>query len=204
MEEKFEEEVQQEDLSVEELLKEDLPQEETAAEHRYKPGSGRFMISKPTYYALVAIFALVFVLSGIYLGGYFLETDEAEDEYDALASIYQQGVADQQTTAPSTKPVTGPVTTQPPTILPELQPIYELNNDLVGYLSFPNGPSVNYPVMQSPYDEDFYLHHTFYREPNGGVTWAVPMFHCLAMSMNLRIMLSSTAIICRTAVCSAS
>ena len=88
MEEKFEEEVQQEDLSVEELLKEDLPQEETAAEHRYKPGSGRFMISKPTYYALVAIFALVFVLSGIYLGGYFLETDEAEDEYDALASIY--------------------------------------------------------------------------------------------------------------------
>ena len=127
----------------------------------------RSWISKPVYYALIAIFAAVFLLAGIYLGGYYWETSSAEAEYDALASIYQQGLQ----TLPSTRvPVvipgsTGATTgeTQPPTILPELQPIYELNNHLVGYLSFPDKSlNLQYPVMQSPEDSDFYLSHDFY------------------------------------------
>ena len=130
-----------------------------------EPKKQRFTLSKPTYYALICIFAAVFVLSGIYLGGYFLETSSTEEDYDALASIYQQGVSTSTpaTSRPADTVGSGPVETQPPAILPELQPIYELNNDLIGYINFPySGLNLQYPVMQTPENEDFYLSHDFY------------------------------------------
>ena len=150
--------------------KEEKLLQETETAEQDTPKHNRFVMSKVTYYALIGIFAAVFVLCGIYLGGYFLETGSAEKDYDALASIYQQGTQDQQhtvTTVPSSTPgSTGSssvVETQPPTILPELQPIYELNDDLIGYLNFPNSSlNLRYPVLQSPEDDDFYLTHDFY------------------------------------------
>ena len=137
---------------------------EEEREPRKNPEQKRRGIPRPTYYALIVIFAAVFVLAGIYLGGYYWETSHAEEDYDALASIYQQGI---QSTPPSSTPgstwSSGVVETQPPTILPELQPIYELNNHLVGYLNFPNSSlNLRYPVLQSPGDDDFYLNHDFY------------------------------------------
>ena len=119
-------------------------------------------MSKPVYYSLIAIFAAVFILSGIYLVGYFLETGEAQQDYDALASMYQQATSPSRPSKPATRP-SGTVPTEPPTILPELQAIYELNQDLVGYLNFPySDMRLQYPVMQSQQDEDFYLSHDFY------------------------------------------
>lgn len=167
---------------MEELFDEELPEEETAHRPHYKPNRSRFVMSKVTYTSLVVIFALVFLLCGIYLGGYMLETEDAEDQYDMLASMFQQGA--QNGSADGNAPQPGadgtPVATNPDgtpkplTILPELQAIYEMNNDLVGYLHFPNGPSINYPVMQSPYNESFYLDHKFDRSPNGEVAVGCP------------------------------
>lgn len=145
------------DEHMDEEFLQDLTEEE--------PKKQRFTLSKPTYYALICIFAAVFVLSGIYLGGYFLETSNTEEDYDALASIYQQVTRPTTpvTSAPPDTQTSKPVETQPPAILPELQPIYELNNDLVGYINFPySGLNLQYPVMQTPQDEDFYLSHDFY------------------------------------------
>ena len=120
-------------------------------------------MSKVTYYALIVIFAAVFVLSGIYLAGYFLETGSAQQDYDALASIYQEGAGATRPTATNTQS-SGTTETQPPVILQELQPIYELNNELVGYLSFPyDDLRLSYPVMQSLWDSDYYLDHDFYK-----------------------------------------
>ena len=128
------------------------------------PERKRSKMSKVTYYALIAIFAAVFVLSGIYLAGYFLETGSAEQDYDQLASIYQEGIGETRPSA--TKPQSsGTTETQPPVILQELQPIYELNDELVGYLSFPyDDLRLSYPVMQSPQDSDYYLSYNFYKE----------------------------------------
>ena len=149
---------------MDEHMEEELLQSIETEEHRYIPKQKRFTMSKVSYYALIGIFTAVFILSGIYLGGYFLETDDAEKDYDALASIYQQGT---QASVPS-KPQgsmgnSNGGDTQPPTILPELQPIYELNNHLVGYLNFPDSSlNLQYPVLQSLEDDDFYLNHDFY------------------------------------------
>lgn len=131
---------------------------------KFQPKRAHCTRSKVMYYALIVIFMAVFVLSGIYLAGYLLETGSAEQDYDALASIYQEG--NRGSAPPSSVGNTGGTgTTQPPTILPELQPIYEMNNELVGYLSFPyDDLRLSYPVMQSPHDSDYYLTYNFYKE----------------------------------------
>ena len=49
-------------------------------------------------------------------------------------------------------------------ILPELRDIYELNRDLVGWLTIP-GTVIDYPVVQVE-DSDYYLEHDFYGNSN--------------------------------------
>ena len=49
-------------------------------------------------------------------------------------------------------------------ILPELREIYELNHDLVGWISIP-GTQVDYPVVQTE-DSEYYLDHDFYGNEN--------------------------------------
>ncbi len=46
-------------------------------------------------------------------------------------------------------------------ILPWLREIYELNHDLIGYLSF-DGIEGGQPVMQTPQDNEYYLYRDFY------------------------------------------
>ena len=49
-------------------------------------------------------------------------------------------------------------------MLPELREIYDLNHDLVGWLTIPD-TVIDYPVVQTE-DSDFYLSHDFYGEEN--------------------------------------
>ena len=41
--------------------------------------------------------------------------------------------------------------------------MYTMNNDMVGWIEIP-GTMLNYPVLQSPYQTNFYLHRSFYKE----------------------------------------
>lgn len=144
--------------------KEEILQETTEEQAQALPARKRSKMSKVTYYALIGIFAAVFVLSGVYLAGYFLETGSAEQDYDELASIYQEGSRGTASSTQNTQS-SGTTETQKPVILSELQPIYEMNNELVGYLSFPyDDLRLSYPVMQSLHDSDYYLSHNFYKE----------------------------------------
>lgn len=52
-----------------------------------------------------------------------------------------------------------------PGILPKYKELYELNSDLIGWLSI-DGTSIDYPVMQTMEDECYYLRLDFYGEPN--------------------------------------
>lgn len=45
----------------------------------------------------------------------------------------------------------------------EYQLMYTLNNDMVGWIEIP-GTAINYPVVQSPYQTNFYLRRNFYKE----------------------------------------
>ena len=44
--------------------------------------------------------------------------------------------------------------------LPQYQAMYAQNSDLAGWIQI-DGTNINYPVMQSKHDPDFYLKHNF-------------------------------------------
>ena len=61
--------------------------------------------------------------------------------------------------------------TTPPTVTPNIddtvlfqyQPLYEINRDMVGWIQI-DGTAIDYPVVQSPYENNFYLRRNFYKE----------------------------------------
>lgn len=58
--------------------------------------------------------------------------------------------------------ITHPVTGEPVKVLREYAPVYQLNSDMVGWINVP-GTKINYPVVQTPDDPDFYLKRDFYK-----------------------------------------
>jgi len=54
-------------------------------------------------------------------------------------------------------------------ILPEYRALYEINPDLIGWLKI-DDTLIDYPVVQTPEDEEEYLNLDFYHEPNSNGT----------------------------------
>lgn len=52
-----------------------------------------------------------------------------------------------------------------PEVLPEYQSLYKQNNDMIGWLKIED-TKIDYPVMQTPEDEGYYLDYDFYGEEN--------------------------------------
>lgn len=122
-------------------------------------------VGKILYCALIVLFAGIFVACAVYVGYYYLQAHRSDSINDDLQSL--KGTAaptefEEETTGPAaSEGATQPETE--PTILPEYQALYEINNDLVGWLTIPD-TNIDYPVVQSPYEKDFYLHRDFYKE----------------------------------------
>lgn len=139
--------------------------------------SKKKLLSKILYYVLLGFFGLVFVFSAIYIGDYLIESAKAGEEYKNLQEQYvppsrppitEPSESTGETLDPSTdatEVIDPSVSTEPPvptepTILPELQPFYEQNSDLVGWICIPD-TDINFPVVQSPDRPNYYLNHTF-------------------------------------------
>ncbi len=141
---------------------------------------------KILYYTLMTLFSAVFVFSAAYLVNYYVGSQQAGQQYDDLAQQLEALRASlpavtqpAETTPAAPNPPDSPDPSQPgstvpvepaeppeptePTFLPEYAPFYELNNDMVGWLTIPD-TKINYPVMQSPYDPDYYLKRNFYKQ----------------------------------------
>lgn len=52
-----------------------------------------------------------------------------------------------------------------PVMLPEFQELYERNPDIIGWLKI-DGTRIDYPVMQNPQDNEYYLSHDFDKKEN--------------------------------------
>ena len=126
---------------------------------------------KIAYYALLGFFCLVFIGSAIYVADYLIRSNEAKSEYDNLLDQYippSRPAITEPTEPNGTGPTesTAPTTPADPTILDELQVFYNMNQELVGWITVPDDdpskpPLISYPVLQSPSRPDFYLDHTF-------------------------------------------
>lgn len=124
---------------------------------------------KILYYSLLTIFSAVFLFSAAYLIKYWTDSRQAATQYGDLANRLESLRA----TMPSKiEPSTGetvvsdsrPTDPAEPQILPEYSPFYEINNDMVGWITIPD-TKVNYPVMQTSRDNpDYYLKRNFYKK----------------------------------------
>ena len=133
-------------------------------------------LDKILYYTLISFFAVVFLASAIYIGNYFIQSHRSSSAYEDLAHI-KESIANltkpttgtTESTQPSTAPTTPSTTPSDPTestepvdpaILPEYQPFYQMNTDMVGWITVPD-TKINYPVMQTPNNKDYYLKRNF-------------------------------------------
>ena len=131
------------------------------------------------YYALLILLVGVFGFSTWYLADYFVGSARQAGEYQDLAALVeanrptvpvksniQPEVNEGEDGLPGDE-VTEDMETVPTEnlhdengILLEYAPLYELNPDMVGWLSI-EGTKVNYPVMQTPDRPDYYLKRDF-------------------------------------------
>lgn len=138
------------------------PAEEEIPVHHADTKNKQKQKKKILYYSLLGVFSAVFLFSVVYLAQYLLQQHRDEQSYDDLGDIVAS-IQGSQTDPPETltgatlPPVTGPTE---PSILPEYQPLYEMNNDMVGWIKL-EGTNINYPVMQSPGSPDYYLDKNF-------------------------------------------
>ncbi len=131
---------------------------------------------------LLIIFSLTFLISGYFLLDYYLESRKQKNQFDELAQIMDQATQNPQTAHHSTSPqnpdstedpekpegpalteVKDPETGESVWLLPEFADLYQMNNDIVGWISIP-GTLINYPVMQTKHYADYYLHRDFNKD----------------------------------------
>lgn len=136
---------------------------------RYDVQKEMMGLKKWMYNALIALLAGVFVVSGVMLAAYWLESRQQAESYDALAALVEQAApasnAPTDPTAPTSPwvTVTDPQTGADMQVLPEYAQLYIMNNDLVGWICLP-GTKLSYPVMQTPDSPDYYLKRDFYEK----------------------------------------
>lgn len=118
---------------------------------------------------LIVVFAAVFLISGSILLRHYLSVRENKNTYGQLATLVEQARPEPNQTEPPQQ--TQWEETQPTEetvgILPEYAELYALNSDLVGWLRI-DGTNINYPVMQSPEDPNYYLYRDFYKNSSKG------------------------------------
>lgn len=138
-------------------------------------------MKKWIYNALIIFFVLMLLVSGIMLGAYYLDAYNQQNRYEDLAQLRgdvqtivrpvpqpeetQPDATVPAETEPELVTVTDPKTGQPVQVLPEFAGLYELNSDIVGWLTVP-GTVIDYPVMQTPDSPDYYLYRNFDKQDN--------------------------------------
>lgn len=128
-------------------------------------------MKKWVYNSLIIFFLLVFLGSSAALCWYFIDSHTQEARYEALSQLKPPithilpalpggDIPPETSPASPLVTVTDPKTGEPLEILPGFTQLYNLNSDIVGWLTIP-GVDVDYPVMHTPQDPEYYLRRNF-------------------------------------------
>lgn len=106
---------------------------------------------KQIFFLLAVLLCLsVFAFSAWNVGSYYLAGQKSQSRYQELAAMAATLPSDTEESASS--PESG--------ILPEYQALYEQNPHMVGWITI-DGTLINYPVVQTPEDPEYYLYRDF-------------------------------------------
>ena len=142
---------------------------------------------------LIAVFVAVLGTSTYFIIDHYKESNKQAALYGELAELVDAAA---QTDA-ATEPAEQIPYSEEKMLLPELAELYQQNGDLVGWISIAD-TNINYPVMQSVNEPNFYLKHGFDKEYP---TMVVPMCRRIAMCRSRPTILSSMDTICPTVRC---
>ena len=126
------------------------------------------MANKKVLTVTIAILLIISTLSGGLLLVYTYSLRQASNEFEYLAKTFQNG----QTKAskvhkkdPKQEPQFDEATEEEPE--PEIniifEDLYDKNNDITAWISIP-GTGLNYPVMHTPEEPEYYLYRNFDKE----------------------------------------
>ena len=118
---------------------------------------------KKTLFTLtVLLLVAAFGVSAFMVVNYFVDGKKQADRMDELAQAVSEAQTETTTeaTTEGTTETTEPKETTEPGILPGYKDIYEQNNDTVGWIKM-EGTKINYPVLQTPDDPNYYLYRDF-------------------------------------------
>ena len=109
------------------------------------------------FVSLFTFFILIAIFSGMMIYRHFQEATEQANFYENLAQVVKNAEANTDTdTAPPSAPPEEPELV----MLPEYAELYAQNSNLVGWICIED-TKINYPVMQSVDNPNFYLKHGF-------------------------------------------
>ena len=129
------------------------------------------MNKKKILIAGVALFAALFLFSGVMLMWQYADGKQSADAFDAVADLIQPV----ETPQPGTTLGAGDTTEDEPDLemvaFEKYAAIHEQNTDFVGWVSI-DGTNINYPVMQTIDNPNFYLKRGFEKQySNYGVPY---------------------------------
>lgn len=116
---------------------------------------------KILFAAVVALLVVAFGVSAFMVGNYVIEGKEQEDRYNQLAEQASQAHTTGAQATTETTEATGETTeATEPGMIAGYEEIYNQNPDTVGWIKL-EGTKLNYPVMQTPDDPNYYLYRDF-------------------------------------------
>ena len=105
---------------------------------------------------LIAVFVALLGASTYFIYDYSRQANEQSELYDSLAEAVDQA----QKSDEANEPVEEIPYNEEKTILPEYAELFLQNMDMVGWIKVED-TNINYPVMHTPDNPDFYLKHGF-------------------------------------------
>lgn len=148
---------------------------------------------------LLLTFALVLTVAGcgFWLAHYFIDSREQRQTYEILGEEFTldeapaPSVSAESSSSLVSSDAAGEETESPPVADPNTPPRHDLaalaaeNPDCVGWITIPD-TSVDYPVMHTPTDPEYYLRRDFYGDSaSGGTPFLDRRNHAAAENQNL-------------------
>lgn len=96
--------------------------------------------------------AILCLFSGIMLGHEYLDKKQSAEAFDKIAGLVQEDTDAEPEDAGPEKPAL--------TAFEKYAEVFGQNSDLIGWVTI-EGTAIDYPVMQTPDNPDFYLKHAF-------------------------------------------
>ena len=114
------------------------------------------------YTAGAALCTLLFCISMFQVITHYASAGKSTNEFAQLAEIVEQAEETEETRGTGETPEE-PAEGENQSPLAKYQELFNQNNDMAGWISI-DGTNINYPVMFTPDNPDFYLKRSFEKE----------------------------------------